>query len=105
MAFAASSWDPRLGPVTGKQLGPLPFFNLDLYKSLSSGRAVDPGESAEWASSADGRQFMSLASQGWCDASVAAGTDQAAARAAADRTTAAYTVIAVSGVSPPEDAS
>jgi hypothetical protein len=34
---------------------------------------------------------MSLASQRWCDASVAAGTDEAAALAAADRTTAAYT--------------
>jgi hypothetical protein len=34
---------------------------------------------------------MLLASQRWCAASVAAGTDEAAARAAADRTTAAYT--------------
>jgi hypothetical protein len=44
-----------------------------------------------WAASAEGREFMTLASQRWCDASVAAGTDQAAARAAADRPTAAYT--------------
>jgi uncharacterized protein YndB with AHSA1/START domain len=58
---------------------------------LSSGRWVDPGEGAAWAASADGRQFMSLASQRWCDASIAAGTDEAGARAAADRTIAAYT--------------
>jgi hypothetical protein len=44
-----------------------------------------------WAASAEGREFMTLSSQRWCDASIAAGTDQADARAAADRTTAAYT--------------
>ena len=37
------------------------------------------------------REFMTLASQRWCDASIAAGTDPADAHAAADRTTAAYT--------------
>lgn len=58
---------------------------------LSSGRPVDPRESAAWAASAEGGRFMLLASQWWCDVSVAAGTDEAAARAAADRTTAAYT--------------
>ncbi len=58
---------------------------------LSSGRAVDPGEGMAWAASAEGRRFMSLASQRWCDASIAAGTDEAGARAAADRATAAYT--------------
>ena len=58
---------------------------------LSSGQAVGPGEGAAWAASADGRRFISLASQRWYDASIAAGTDEAAARAAADRTLAAYT--------------
>jgi hypothetical protein len=52
---------------------------------------VDPGAGATWAASADGRRFMSLSSQRWCDASIAAGTDEAGARAAADRTIAAYT--------------
>jgi hypothetical protein len=41
--------------------------------------------------SEEGRQFMTLSSERWYEASVAAGTDRAAARAAADRTTAAYT--------------
>src|SRR5215472_18538477 len=58
---------------------------------LSSGQAVAPEEGMAWAASAEGRQFMSLASQRWCDASIAAGTDEAGARAAANRTTAAYT--------------
>jgi len=58
---------------------------------LSSGRSVDPQEGMAWAASAEGREFMALSSQRWCDASIAAGTDQADARAAADRTIAAYT--------------
>ncbi|HEV8279563.1 MAG TPA: hypothetical protein VGQ26_28255 [Streptosporangiaceae bacterium] len=64
---------------------------MGLAVHLSSGGPVDRRESADWAASAEGREFMSLASQRWCDASVAAGTDEAAALAAADRTTAAYT--------------
>jgi uncharacterized protein YndB with AHSA1/START domain len=65
------------------------FMGLAVY--LSSGGRADRQESADWAASAEGREFMSLASERWCDASVAAGTDPAGARAAADRTTAAYT--------------
>lgn len=57
----------------------------------SGGRAVDPQESAAWMASDEGRRFMTLSSERWYDANVAAGTDQAAARTAADRTTAAYT--------------
>jgi uncharacterized protein YndB with AHSA1/START domain len=64
---------------------------MGLAVHLSSGRPVDRRESADWAASGGGREFTSLASQRWCDASVAAGTDEAAALAAAYRTTAAYT--------------
>jgi uncharacterized protein YndB with AHSA1/START domain len=64
------------------------FMGLAVY--LSSGGRADRQESADWAASAEGREFMSLASERWCDASVAAGTDPAGARAAAERTTAAY---------------
>jgi hypothetical protein len=64
---------------------------MGLAVHLSSGHTMDPREGMAWAASAEGRQFMTLASQRWCDASIAAGADQADARAAADRTTAAYT--------------
>ena len=64
---------------------------VGLATHLSSGHSVNPAEGAAWAASADGTRFMSLASQRWCDASIAAGTDEAGARAAADRTIAAYT--------------
>jgi uncharacterized protein YndB with AHSA1/START domain len=63
---------------------------LELH--LSSGRAVDPQESAAWMASDEGRQFITLSSQRWCDASIAAGTNETEARDAAERTTAAYTV-------------
>jgi uncharacterized protein YndB with AHSA1/START domain len=67
----------------------LAFMGLALY--LSSGTSVDPNESAAWSASDQGKQFMSLSSQRWRDASIAAGTSPADAQAAADRTTAAYT--------------
>ncbi|GAA3741773.1 uncharacterized protein YndB with AHSA1/START domain [Spinactinospora alkalitolerans] len=58
---------------------------------LASGEAVDAEQGAAWAASEEGRRFMSLSSREWCDASIAAGTDEAEARAAAERVTAAYT--------------
>src|SRR6266511_3139461 len=65
-----------------------------LAMHLSSGRAVDLKEGAAWAASDEGKRFVSLSSQRWCEANVAAGVDEATARAAADRTTAAYTASA-----------
>jgi uncharacterized protein YndB with AHSA1/START domain len=62
-----------------------------LARHLASGASVDPAEAAAWSASEEGRRFMTLSSQAWCDASIAAGTDDAAARAAAARTMAAYT--------------
>lgn len=64
---------------------------LGLSTHLSSGAAVDPADAAAWTASAEGREFITASSQQWCAASIAAGADPAAAQAAADRTTAAYT--------------
>ncbi len=64
---------------------------LGLATHLSSGNAVDPQESAAWAGSDEGRQFMAASSERWCEANIAAGTDEARARAAASQVTAAYT--------------
>lgn len=64
---------------------------MGLALHLSSGAAVDPQEVAAWTASDDGKRFMKLSSDRWCDASIAAGTDETAARDAAARTTAAYT--------------
>jgi len=64
---------------------------MGLATHLMSGKSVDPQQFAAWSASEEGKQFVSLSSQKWCDASVAAGTDRAEAQAAADRTTAFYT--------------
>jgi uncharacterized protein YndB with AHSA1/START domain len=65
--------------------------NRGLALHLASGASVDPAEAMAWTASADGKQFIARSSQAWGSASIAAGTDPAAAQAAADRTTAFYT--------------
>jgi len=64
---------------------------IGLTVHLASGGSRDPHEVMAWSTSEEGRRFMSASSERWRDASVAAGTDRAAAEAAADRTTAFYT--------------
>jgi uncharacterized protein YndB with AHSA1/START domain len=64
---------------------------LGLATHLSSGEAIDPQQAAAWPASEDGKLFMTLSGERWRDASIAAGTDEASARAAADRCIAAYT--------------
>jgi uncharacterized protein YndB with AHSA1/START domain len=64
---------------------------MGLALHLSTGQTVDRQAVADWEASDEGRDFMSLSSRRWCDASVAAGSDEEEARAAADRTTAFYT--------------
>lgn len=64
---------------------------VGLYNHLTSGEAVDPAEAAAWSMSDEGKAFIGGCSEGWGRASIAAGTPQAAAMAAAARTTAFYT--------------
>jgi uncharacterized protein YndB with AHSA1/START domain len=58
---------------------------------LVSGQAIDPAEAAAWVGSKEGQRYVVMCSQQWRDADIASGTDPAVARAAADRTTTAYT--------------
>ncbi|MFK3983921.1 SRPBCC family protein [Micromonospora sp. NPDC050397] len=58
-----------------------------------AGATVDPAAIEAWSLSDEGRDFVARSSAGWCDASIAAGTDPALARAAADATTAFYTTV------------
>jgi uncharacterized protein YndB with AHSA1/START domain len=53
--------------------------------------AVKPEDALAWMASKEGREFMRESSEGWGRASIAAGTPEDAARAAVERTTAAYT--------------
>jgi uncharacterized protein YndB with AHSA1/START domain len=57
----------------------------------STGAAVTPEEGAAWMATSEGVEFITRSSHLWGEASVAAGTDPAEARAAAERTTAFYT--------------
>ena len=58
---------------------------------LTNRAPVDPKAFEQWTMSEAGRRFVRLSSSGWEQASIAAGTSEAEARAAADRTTAFYT--------------
>ncbi len=43
-----------------------------------------------WAASAEGKSFMTLSGERWCEADIASGADEAEARGMAERTIAAY---------------
>jgi uncharacterized protein YndB with AHSA1/START domain len=58
---------------------------------LATGQAVDPSAAMAWFGSPEGREFITRSSEHWYEADIAAGANRAEARAAADRTTAAYT--------------
>jgi hypothetical protein len=74
---------------------------MGLYIHLASGTAVDPGAVAAWSESDAGRQFVTSCSDDWGRASIAAGTPQDEALAAASRTTAFYTGAAEEAVDEP----
>jgi uncharacterized protein YndB with AHSA1/START domain len=64
---------------------------MGLSLHLSGRPAVDPHSSAAWAASDEGKRFMKLSGEGWCEAHIASGDDEAEARGMANRTIAAYT--------------
>lgn len=64
---------------------------LGLHRHLSGAGQMDLKAKMAWAASPEGREFVRQSSDGWSNASIAAGTDADEARAAAQRTTDAYT--------------
>jgi len=62
-----------------------------LAMHLESGAPVDPEVAANFLTSAEGRALVTSSGEAWYAAHVAAGEDSEQARAAADRTIAAYT--------------
>ena len=64
-----------------------------LAQHLETGASNDPKAAMAWLGSDDGKQFVHLSSDDWRRASVLAGTEETAAHAAAERTTAAYTAV------------
>jgi uncharacterized protein YndB with AHSA1/START domain len=64
---------------------------MGLDRHLASGAAFNPQEAMAWLGSPEGKDLVRRSSEEWCRASIASGTDEGAAKAAAQRTTAAYT--------------
>jgi len=64
---------------------------LGLHRHLAGEQKLDPQLFMAWVSSDEGRAFIRQSGDGWCAASIASGTDAAAAQAAAERTRAFYT--------------
>jgi uncharacterized protein YndB with AHSA1/START domain len=64
---------------------------LGLARHLAAEPPMDAEAAMAWQLSDNGREFVRQSSDRWYEASVAAGEDEQSARAAADRTTEAYT--------------
>ena len=75
---------------------------LGVANHVETGATIDPREAMAWLGSENGRDFVRRSSDDWCRASIEAGTDPAAARAAAARTTAAYTGVPVDATAAPD---
>lgn len=74
---AGVGWDMGLFGLAGHLAGPE--------------HVLDPADAAAWIGTADGRALLRGAADGWAAADIAAGTDDATARAKAERTYAFYT--------------
>jgi hypothetical protein len=66
---------------------------LGLAGHLGAPGVPNPEHGEAWSASEEGRRFTVASSAAWGEAHVASGADPEAARAAADRTTAAYTAV------------
>ena len=86
--FPADFWE-EFGPGAVGIGWDMALFGLDQH--FASDPAVVPETAEAWIASEEGKDFTRRSSDAWCDASIALGTDAAAARAAADRVTAFYT--------------
>jgi uncharacterized protein YndB with AHSA1/START domain len=63
---------------------------MGLGRHLESGAPVDPAQAMAWFGSPEGREFVTGSAQAWGEAHAADCADGAEARAAAERTAAAY---------------
>jgi uncharacterized protein YndB with AHSA1/START domain len=64
---------------------------MGLGRHLATGASADPRAAMAWLGSPEGKTFVTMSSNDWGRASVAAGTDAEQAHAAAENTTKAYT--------------
>jgi uncharacterized protein YndB with AHSA1/START domain len=88
VAHVPEEFAEKYGPGAGGVGWDLSFVGLGEY--LASGKGHDPKEAEAWSLSEQGRAFTSGSSDAWARASIAAGTPEAAALAAAANTTKFY---------------
>jgi uncharacterized protein YndB with AHSA1/START domain len=88
IAHPDEMWD-QYGPGAVGVGWDMALMGLDLF--LSTGKPNDGAEFMAWTGSEAGKEFVRGSSEGWGRAAIRAGTDAAAATAAAARTTAFYT--------------
>ena len=62
-----------------------------LAEHLAGAPPMDRAAAEQWPTTERGREYVAYCSREWCQASIAAGTEASAAKAAADRTTSFYT--------------
>jgi uncharacterized protein YndB with AHSA1/START domain len=90
VAHVPEEWWDQYGPGATGVGWDLALMGLELY--LASGVPNDPKAAEAWLTGTpEGRGLVRRMSEAWVGASIASGTDAAAARAAGDRTTAFYT--------------
>lgn len=89
MAHVDDNWWDEFGPGAAGVGWDLAL--MGLAQHLQTGATVDRQAAMAWPTSPEGKAFVRASSNGWAQASAAAGTDVAAAQGAADRTTAFYT--------------
>lgn len=70
---------------------------MGLGEHFASGAPVDPAAAHAWIASSDGRSFVEACSEGWAEASIAAGNDAEKARAAAVQVVEFYSPRATEG--------
>jgi uncharacterized protein YndB with AHSA1/START domain len=88
LAYPGDHWE-KFGAGAGGVGWDLALIGLGAH--LETGAANDPKEFEAWSMSQDGKTFIRGSSDDWCRASVAGGTNEAAAKAAAQETAAFYT--------------
>jgi uncharacterized protein YndB with AHSA1/START domain len=81
----------RFGPGAVGVGWDMALVGMALYLGSGAREAVDREQATAWMASEDGKRFVSASSEGWREANVAAGEDDAVASEAAQRTTDAYT--------------
>jgi uncharacterized protein YndB with AHSA1/START domain len=89
VAFVKDEWWDQYGPGATGVGWDLAFIGLMHHVETGAMKSADAG--MQWMMSENGKAFIRASSEAWARASIADGTDAAAATAAGDRTTAFYT--------------